>query len=103
MTEFNASEAPTTPPDPRVRRSFGSRHGRWMIPLGVIVLLILVGGGVVTVKLKSTARRIRSSEPYQHAVARAMANAQATKALGAPVVVGKMAVGDVAVRSDSGE
>jgi hypothetical protein len=81
------------------RRGFWSRGWMWMIPLG-LVILALVCGVLITFSLKSSARRIRESEPYQHAVARALANAGVVKVLGAPVVVGKVAIGDVKVRND---
>jgi hypothetical protein len=73
-----------------------------MIPLALVILL-LISGGLIAFNLKSSAAKIRSSEPYQHALARALANADVLKVLGAPVAPGKLAVGDITVRGDSGD
>jgi hypothetical protein len=71
-----------------------------MIPLAVIVV-VLVGGVALTVLyFKFAAGKIRASEPYQHALAKALANERVIKVLGEPVAAGKLATGDLHVRDD---
>jgi hypothetical protein len=99
MIRPRLSNTPSLSPKPR---DFWSSHWMWMIPLGFI-LMVLSCAGLFAFNLKSSARRIRASEPYQHAVARALGNADAVKVLGAPVTTSKLAIGDLKVHGEAGE
>ena len=71
-----------------------------MIPLAAI-LLVLAGGIALTVLyFKISARRIRASEPYQLALAKALSNERVTKVLGEPAAAGSLATGSLHVRDD---
>ena len=76
------------------------RKRKWMIPLAVIVLVLVCGLAAIVLYFKLTARKIRASEPYQHALAKGLANAQVNKVLGQPIAAGKLATGNVHVRGD---
>ena len=76
------------------------RKRTWMIPVAVIVLVLVCGIAATVLYFKLTARRIRASEPYQHALAKALANAQVVKVLGEPIAAGKLASGSVRARDD---
>ena len=69
-----------------------------MIPLLVIVVVLAAGIAGTVIYFKVTAARIRSSEPYQHALAKALANPQVNKVLGPPIAAGKLASGNVHMR-----
>src|SRR5436190_13832389 len=101
MNEWNLSTA--LHPRAKPRRRFFWRHWRWMILLCVIFGIALLCGGLVAFYFKSSAGGIRASETYQYATARTLRSPDITKFVGAPVSIGKMAIGSVKLRGDAGE
>ncbi|HKV94022.1 MAG TPA: cytochrome c oxidase assembly factor Coa1 family protein [Candidatus Angelobacter sp.] len=89
------------PPMPVQRPSWFSRNWKWFIPtaiVGAILLLALFIGGIFALVFGA----MKSSEPYQYAVATASADARVTAQLGAPVTPGWYANGNMNVSGSSG-
>ena len=82
---MNSGYIPAPPPPlPTLPKSWFSRNWKWFIPtliLGLVLLLALFVGGLVTFVFGL----LKSSEPYQHAVAVASSNPDVVRELGAPV------------------
>lgn len=67
-----------------VPKSWFSRNWKWFVPtliFGLVLLLALFVGGLLTLVFGL----LKSSEPYQHAVAVACSNPKVVRELGAPV------------------
>lgn len=89
------------PPMPVQRPSWFSRNWKWFVPtviVGAILLLALFIG--VVFALVSGA--IKTSEPYQYAVATASTDARVTAQLGAPITPGWYLNGNINVSGSSG-
>ena len=73
----------------------------WLIPVGCLGLVVVfVVFGAVVYGLVRTA--MRSSEPYQVAVARAKANGDVVAALGTPIAEGSLPSGSISTSGGSG-
>jgi hypothetical protein len=84
------------------QQTWFSRNWKWFLPtviLGPLLLLALVVGGVLTFVFGL----MRSSEPYQHAVALAQKNPQVLRELGGPIEPGWFTTGNVNMSDSSGE
>lgn len=93
--------APPSFPTP-VPESWFSRNWKWFVPtaaLGFIVLVALAVGGLVGFVFGL----LKSSEPYQHAVAVATSNPDVVRELGAPVSPGWYVSGNINVSGTSGD
>ena len=93
--------APTPIPQMVPQESWFSRNWKWFLPtviLGPLLLLALFIGGILTIVLGS----MKSSEPYQHAVAAAQDNPEVIRELGGPVEPGWFIQGNINVSSSSG-
>lgn len=89
------------PPMPVQRPSWFSRNWKWFIPtvvLGPILLILLFVGGVLSLVFGM----MKTSEPYQHAVAVATADPRVSAGLGVPVTPGWYASGNINVSGSSG-
>src|SRR6185437_2204968 len=89
------------PPMQVQRPSWFSRNWKWFVPtviVGAILLLALFIGGIAALVFTG----IKSSEPYQYAVTIASADARVTTQLGAPVMPGWYATGNINVSDSSG-
>jgi hypothetical protein len=79
-----------------------SRNWKWFLPtviLGPLLLLALVVGGLMTFVFGL----MKSSEPYQYAVAVAQKDPQVLRELGGPVEPGWFTTGNINVSGSSGE
>jgi hypothetical protein len=84
------------------QQTWFSRNWKWFLPtviLGPLLLLTLVVGGLMTFVFGL----MKSSEPYQHAVALAQKNPQVLRELGGPIERGWFTTGNVNVSDSSGE
>ncbi|HEY7404027.1 MAG TPA: cytochrome c oxidase assembly factor Coa1 family protein [Candidatus Angelobacter sp.] len=94
--------APTPlPPPPMARPNWFSRNWKWFIPtvvLGPILLLALFVGGVLSL----VSSMMKSSEPYQHAMAVATHDARVTAQLGVPLRPGWFVTGSINESGPSG-
>jgi len=94
---------PATPlPPPTLPKSWFSRNWKWLVPtavLGFVALVALAAGMLVSFVFGL----LKSSEPYQHAVAAASTNPNVVRELGAPVAPGWYVSGSVSVSGTSGE
>lgn len=100
---MNSGYIPAPPPYPvALPKSWFGRNWKWFVPaliLGLVLLLALFVGGVMTLVFGL----MKSSEPYQHAVALASSNPDVVRELGAPVSPGWFVSGNVEVSGNSGE
>jgi hypothetical protein len=94
---------PAPPPSPvSLPESWLSRNWKWFVPtliLGLVLLLALVVGGLLTFVFGL----LKSSEPYQHAVAVASSNPDVVRELGAPIAPGWYVSGSINVSENSGD
>jgi hypothetical protein len=90
------------PPALTLPRSWFSRNWKWLVPtliLGLVLLLILVVGGLLTFVFGL----LKSSEPYQHAVAVASSKPDVVRELGTPIVPAWYVSGNINVSNSSGD
>jgi len=100
---MNSGYIPAPPlPLPTLPKSWFSRNWKWFIPtliLGLVLLLALFVGGLVTFVFGL----LKSSEPYQHAVAVASSNPDVARELGTPIVPSWYLSGNINVSGSSGD
>jgi hypothetical protein len=72
------------PPALTLPKSWFSRNWKWLVPTVVLGLILLVAVAVGAL-LTFVFGLLKSSEPYQHAVALATSNQEVVRELGAPV------------------
>ena len=90
------------PPSTAQRPSWFSRNWKWFIPTVVVVPVLLIAlfvGGIVSLVFGM----IKSSEPYQHALAAASHDSRVTAELGEPVEPGWLASGNINESGAGGE
>jgi hypothetical protein len=96
---------PPSPPLPLPRaapKDWFSTNWKWFVPtilLGLVLVLALFVGGVVTFVFGL----MKSSEPYQHAVAIASSNPHVVRELGRPLVPGWYVTGNINLSGTSGQ
>ena len=100
---MNSGYIPAPPlPLPTLPKSWFSRNWKWFIPtliLGLVLLLALFVGGLLTFVFGL----LKSSEPYQHAVAVASSDPEVVRELGAPIAPGWYLSGNINVSGNSGD
>ena len=106
IVEFACMSSGYIPPPPASQmalpKSWFSRNWKWFIPtliLGLALLLTLVVGGLLTFVFGL----LKSSEPYQHAVAVASNNPEVVRELGAPIEPAWYVSGNINVSNSSGD
>ncbi len=94
-----------TPPYPLqpspIRRSWLEQNPRWKIPLGCLILALLVGG-FVAILLTGIFASFHSSDAYNQAMARAVADPQVRAQLGEPIQPGWFISGQLKVTGSAG-
>jgi hypothetical protein len=99
---MNSGYIPAPPPYPTaLPKSWFARNWKWFVPtliLGLVLLLALFVGGVLTL----TFGLLKSSEPYQHAIAVASSNPDVVRELGTPITPGWYLSGNINVSGTSG-
>ncbi len=91
--------APTVPSP--VKPGWWSRNWKWFVPMSLVTLLLLCGGGIFAA-VSMVFGLLKSSEPYKEAMVRANANEQVQSALGTPVEPGFIVGGSINLNNDSG-
>jgi hypothetical protein len=93
---------PPPPPALILPSGWFSRNWKWSVPtliLGLALLLTLVVGALLTFVFGL----LKSSEPYQHAVAVASNNPEVVRELGAPIEPAWYVSGNINVSNNSGD
>ncbi len=99
MADLNSRDGSADSP---TRRSWWSRNWKWLVPVGCLVPILVCGGLIALIfGLLNTA--IKSSEPYQHALAQARAHPDVIKLLGQPIEPGRIATGNIHLNNDAGD
>lgn len=75
-------------------RSWWSRNWKWAVPVGCATPLLVCGGGV-TLLLMFIFGTIKSSQPYEHSLAVASADARVIAALGTPIEPAWLVTGSI--------
>jgi hypothetical protein len=91
------------------RRGWWSRNWKWFLPtgcclgslLGIVLAIAIFGMGIVGL-VSGISKILKSSEPYQTAVAHAKANEKVVSALGTPIDEG-FPMGKVNTNNDTGD
>lgn len=96
------TQPPPIPQSEPPRRSWWSRNWGWVVALGCLTPILLVGGcfaGLAWIVVSS----IRSTDVYEDAVARAKNDPRVIEALGAPVEARWWITGNLNVEGSRGE
>ena len=91
--------APQIPSPPKA--GWWSRNWKWFVPMSLVTLLLLCGGGIFAA-VSMVFGLLKSSEPYKEALVRANASAQVQNAMGTPVEPGFIVGGSINLNNDSG-
>jgi len=91
------------------RPGWWSRNWKWFLPtgcclgslLGIVLAIAIFGAGIIGL-VSGISKVLKSSEPYQAAVAQARANDKVTSALGTPIEEG-FPMGSVNTNNDAGD
>jgi cytochrome oxidase complex assembly protein 1 len=89
------------PPALTLPESWFSRNWKWFVPtlvLGLVLLIAVAVGALITFVFGL----LKSSEPYQHAVAVASSNPAVVRELGTPIVPAWYISGNINVSGSSG-
>lgn len=99
------TKSPQSPPPPRPPqgppRSWWSRNWKWVVPVGCLLPVLLVGGCFVGMAV-FVFSAIRSSDVYSEALRRAQENPDVIAALGSPIEPKWWLGGNVNVSGESG-
>jgi hypothetical protein len=90
------------PPALTLPKSWFSRNWKWFVPtlvLGLVLLIAVAVGALLTFVFGL----LKSSEPYQHAVAVASSNPAVVRELGTPIVPAWYISGNINVSGSSGD
>ena len=90
------------PPALTLPESWFSRNWKWFVPtlvLGLVLLIAVAVGALITFVFGL----LKSSEPYQHAVAVASSNPAVVRELGTPIVPAWYVSGNINVSGSSGD
>jgi len=94
-----------TPPYPLVpepfQRSWLDRHGRWKIPLGCLIALLLLCA-FVAILFTVLDVSFRNSAVYQEALARAAGSSEVAARIGQPLRPGRVLQGQINVSGSTG-
>ena len=84
--------------------SWWNRNWKWALPAGCIgmLLFVLVVVGFVAAIVMGVFAMIKSSGPYEQAIARANSSVEVRQALGAPIEEGWYVMGNVQINGPSG-
>ncbi|HUP49551.1 MAG TPA: cytochrome c oxidase assembly factor Coa1 family protein [Thermoanaerobaculia bacterium] len=89
-------------PGPRVTRGgWWSRNWKWVVPVGCLTPIILIGGCVAAIAFVAISA-IRATDLYTDSVRRAQADPRVIEQLGAPVEAGWWVMGSVKIENDRG-
>jgi hypothetical protein len=105
--EKSGMDAMTQPQAPRP--GWWSRNWKWFLPTGcclgsliaIVLALVVFGVGIIGL-ITGVSKILKTSEPYQTALARAKANEKVVAALGTPIDDG-FPQGNVNTNNDSGD
>ena len=89
------------PPALTLPESWFSRNWKWFVPTLVLGLVLLIAVGVGAL-ITFVFGLLKSSEPYQHAVAVASSNPDVVRELGTPIVPAWYISGNINVSGSSG-
>jgi hypothetical protein len=84
-----------------LKRGWLESNPRWKIPLGLLIIVVLVGGfttGLMTIVFAS----FQNSDVYKQSIAQAEANPQVQQLLGEPLKPGWLITGQLNVNGSSG-
>ncbi len=84
------------------QRGWWGRHWKWLVPTGCLGGVVLCAG-FVTILVTAVFGLLKSSEPYEHAVAQAKAHSAVESALGAPLEEGTFVTGNIKISGASGQ
>lgn len=92
---------PPPSPEPRPAGSWWSRNWKWVVPLGCLTPLLLIGSCVAGIVF-FVFTAIKGSDAYTDAVQRAQTDPRVVTALGGPVEAGWWVTGNIDVDGSGG-
>ncbi len=84
------------------RGSWWSRNWKWVVPVGCLVPLLVVGGCVASIFFVATTA-MKSSDVYKDALVKAQSNPAVVEALGSPITTGFFTGGSINSSGPSGD
>ncbi len=90
------------PPASSLPKGWFSRNWKWFVPTLVLGLVLLIAAAVGAL-LTFVFGLLKSSEPYQHAVAVASSNPDVVRELGTPIVSAWYVSGNINLSGSSGD
>lgn len=87
---------------PVENRSWWSRNWKWVVPVGCLVPLLLIGGCVASIFMVATTA-MKSSDVYKDALLQAQSNSEVVEALGSPITAGYFTGGSINTNGPSGD
>ena len=87
---------------PVENRSWWSRNWKWVVPVGCLVPLLLVGGCIASIFMVATTA-MKSSDVYKDALLQAQSNSEVVEALGSPITAGYFTGGSINTNGPSGD
>lgn len=98
LSSHMQAETPSqTPPN-----SWWGRNWKWVVPVGILTPIVVIGGGLTLIILLVFGM-IKSSDPYTDSLAQALANPKVQAALGSPIEAGFFVTGNINVSGSSGD
>ena len=83
------------------KRSWWSRHWKWVVPVGCLTP-ILICGGLFTLVLTMVVGTIKSIGPYSDTLAMVQSNPRAQQLMGTPIEAGFLVGGEIETTGSSG-
>lgn len=84
------------------RGNWWSRNWKWVVPVGCLVPILLVGGCFASIFWVATTA-MKSSDVYKDALLKAQENPEVVEALGTPITAGFFTGGNINTNGPSGE
>src|SRR2546429_8288625 len=93
---------PAPPPPPMPQPNWFGRNWKWVVPVGCLLPVLVVGGCALMVFFCATSM-MKQAEAYKIALARAQANSGVTEAIGSPIAQTGIVSGNSNVNGPTGE
>ncbi len=88
--------------NPGENKNWWSRNWKWVVPVGCLLPLLVVGGCIASIFMVATTA-MKSSDVYKDALVKAQENPAVVEALGSPITAGYFTNGSINSSGPTGE